>query len=165
VIAPPDPRATRAQITDRPDRIFCSRRPDLKRACRNVTEVESFFREHGFTVVYPEDYSLPDQVALFDGASTIAGLAGSGMFTLAFCSEPKLVLMISSQAYTARNEYLISAARGHNLRVAWSRPETMHPEGMWQRAAFGSAFRVDLDHEGHYLRQVINDIRPFGDSP
>ena len=71
------------------ERLFVSRRRhgDLNRLCRDADQVESVFADHGFDIVYPEDYSLPDQAALFRTARVVAGFGGSGMFNLMHCQQ------------------------------------------------------------------------------
>ena len=140
---------------ERPRRIFASRRPTLKRACHNTPEVEALFAAHGFAVIHPEDHSLGEQVAMFRAAETVAGFAGSGLFSLAFCPTPKEVIALGPDTYTARNEYLISAVRGHSLTSVFSRPDLEHPAGSWTQKAFASGFTFDLDDEGVFLEKRL----------
>lgn len=147
--------AEQASEQPRARRIFCSRRSNLKRACRNTPEVEQLFIDHGFTVVYPEDYPMAEQVAMFRAADVIGGFAGSALFTMAFCRTPKTMILIGPESYTARNEYLFASVRGHRLRMVWSRPDIAHPEGGWTTAAFSSSYAVDFRREGAYLREVL----------
>lgn len=151
------PLLARASQRDRPDRLFCSRRPALKRSCHNAAEVERFFTDRGFTVIYPEDHDLAEQVALFNAAEVIAGFAGSGLFTMAFCERPKTVIMISPESYTARNEWMFASVLGHRLHVAWSKPDVPHANG-WSVEAFSSSFVVNLEQEGRYLADVIDSV-------
>jgi capsular polysaccharide biosynthesis protein len=142
-----------------PEKIFASRRPTrLKRRCHNTEELENLFRHRGFTIVYPEDYSIAEQAMIFDQAAVIAGFAGSGLFTMMFSAEPKPVIMISSTSYTARNEYLIASAIGHDLTVIYSIPDIHHPRGGWTNEAFQSPFTFDFDNEGRYLNQVLSEL-------
>ena len=129
----------------RGERVFCSRGTS-KRSCRNLPEVEDLFRSHGFTVVLPEQLSMADQIQLFRDAEVIAGLAGSALFTLMFCAQPKQVIVICPRSYTATNEYLIGAVRGHTFDVFWSRPDD---------DSFQSSFVVDMDREGALLRDHL----------
>ncbi|MBM9461037.1 glycosyltransferase family 61 protein [Nocardioides sp. zg-536] len=138
-----------------PERIFVSRRPSLKRSCHNGAEVEEYFRAAGFEVVYPEDHPLSDQVAMFRAAEVIAGFAGSGLFSLAFTDRPKQVFSLAPDSYTARNEYLIAATRGHRLTSVWSKPDVAHPAGSWTQEAFGSSFTFDFDDEGRFLAERL----------
>ena len=142
-----------------PEKIFASRRPArLKRRCHNTEELENRFRDRGFTIVYPEDYSMAEQAMIFDQAAVIAGFAGSGLFTMMFSERPKPVIMISSTSYTARNEYLIASAIGHDLTVIYSIPDIHHPQGGWTNEAFQSPFTFDFEKEGRYLDQVLSRL-------
>jgi capsular polysaccharide biosynthesis protein len=142
----------------RPRRLFVSRRPSLKRSCHNVAEVEELFRHRGFEVVHPEEHPLAEQVALFRAAETIAGFAGSGLFSLAFCRRPKQVVVLGPDAYTARNEYLICALRGHDLTAVRSRSDLEHPRGSWTQQAFASGFTFDLNEEGRFLAERLDRL-------
>ncbi|GAB3059951.1 hypothetical protein GCM10027053_22540 [Intrasporangium mesophilum] len=140
---------------ERPRRIFASRRPTLKRACHNTRAVEELFAAHGFAVIHPEDHSLGEQVAMFRAADVVGGFAGSGLFSLAFCPTPKQVISLGPDTYTARNEYLISAVRGHSLTSVFSRPDLDHPAGSWTQKAFASGFTFDFDEEGRFLEERL----------
>ena len=150
--------AERAPSAVRPRRLFVSRRPSLKRACHNLLEVENLFREHDFTVLYPEEHSMAEQVALFRAAEVVAGFAGSALFTLAFCADPTDVIALAPSSYTGRNEYPISSVIGHRLTVVWSSSDIDHPPGGWTREAFMSGFTFDMDREGRYLRAVLDAV-------
>lgn len=140
-----------------PDRIFVSRRI-RKRACRNTSDVENLFTAHGFEVVYPEDFSLGDQVTMFRRASVIAGFAGSGLFNICFAAEKKTVIMLEHAAYTATNEYMIASVRGHDLVAVVSqvdRTESDEQKGVNQ---FQSSWSFDMDHEGRFLERILKQL-------
>lgn len=143
---------------DWPRRLFVSRRPSLKRACHNGAEVEAWFAERGFEVVYPEDHPLADQVAMFRAAEVVAGFAGSGLFQLAFVKEPTTVITLAPDSYTARNEHVIAAARGHRVVSVWSRPDEDQPPGGWNQRAYASGFTFDFDDEGRYLSERVAEL-------
>jgi capsular polysaccharide biosynthesis protein len=144
-----------APVREYPRTFFSSRRPTYKRACHNVEEVEAFFAGHGFPVVYPEDYSPAEQAAMFNQAETIAGFAGSALFSLNFCEQPKHVIMISSESYTARNEYMISSVLGHRVDLFWCDADLKQPEKGWDGTAFASGFTFDFDRDGDRLAEAI----------
>jgi capsular polysaccharide biosynthesis protein len=145
----------RAEVRKRPARLFCTRRAGGRRTCRNSDEVEALFASHGFTVVRPEESSMAEQVALFRAAEVVAGYAGSAMFTLAMCPEPKRVIALAPDAYTGRNEYGIASVWGHRLTTVWSRSEIDHPPGGWTREAFWAPFTFDFHEEGRFLEAVL----------
>ncbi|MBF4770092.1 glycosyltransferase family 61 protein [Nocardioides agariphilus] len=141
--------------TPAPVRIFCSRRPG-KRNCHNAQEVEALFEAYGFTVVFPEDHSLPDQVRMVREADVIAGFAGSGMFQIAFAGGPKHVVLVGSESYTASNEYLISSVLGHRLDLVLCRPDVPKREsGGFSVEWYQSDFTYDDAREGVFLREVL----------
>ena len=140
---------------DWPRRIFVSRRI-TKRACLNADQLEAEFRDAGFDVVFPEDYALGDQVALFRNAEVIAGYAGSGMFQTLFVPQPRHVIQIASEAYGPRNEYLIAATLGHRLDSVICRAEPF--DGRKQMHA---PFRYDPEREGPFLREILDSLPPF----
>jgi hypothetical protein len=77
------------------------------------------------------------------------------LFTLVFSGSPKHVIVLSSESYTASNEYMICSVLGHRLDMVWSRPDVDHPEQGWDQEAFRSGFTFDFDREGAYLRAVL----------
>jgi capsular polysaccharide biosynthesis protein len=150
-----DHLAARATATDGPRRIFCTRPQDHKRSCTNAADVEGLFGRHGFEVVRPELLPLPEQVALFRGADVIAGFGGSAVFTSALCRTPKTIVTVAPTSYTARNEHLIAAVRGHRVISAWSEPRVPHPAGWWTQRAYASDFTFDLEREGAWLEDQL----------
>ncbi len=135
-------------------RLFCSRRPG-KRSCHNAGEVEELFADHDFTIVFPEDHPLPDQVRMVRRADVVAGFAGSGMFQIAFAGEPKHVILVGSESYTASNEYLISSAVGHRLDLVLCRPDVPRTGRGFSNRSYQSDFTFDPDREGVFLREVL----------
>lgn len=144
-----DSLAARAEGGPRPERMFCSRRLK-KRACRNTEEVEQVFAERGFEVVFPEDYSLGDQVEMFRSAKVVAGFAGSGLFNLCFVKDPVHVVSLRSEAYTAFNEHMMAALRGHSMQSIVSRPENP--------MLFQSPWSVDFENEGRQLIEILDAL-------
>jgi capsular polysaccharide biosynthesis protein len=150
-----DHLAAEAPARDHPARIFCSRRHE-KRSATNTAEVEDFFAGRGFEIVYPEDYPLAEQVQMFRAATDLAGFAGSAMFTMAFVKEAKRVTLVSSETYTAQNEAMIAAVRGHQLNVAWCRPDLTRPDGTPIPRKLQAWFTFDDAREGEFLRRVLD---------
>ncbi len=149
-----DALAARATTEAQHDRIFISRRI-AKRSCRNASEVEELFVRHGFTLVFPEDLGLPDQVAMFRRARVVAGFAGSGLFNVCFSPEPTTMIQLGHEAYTANNEYLIASVLGHDLVSVVSDVDRTEDEDRRNVPRFQSSFTVDLEREGRFLREVL----------
>lgn len=139
---------------DYPERFFVARRTG-KRRCHNAVEVEALFARHGFAILHPEELSLAGQARLFRGASVIAGYAGSGLFNALLVDEPKHLIMVSSESYTAQNEWMIAATRGHRVDVAWCVPDVPMPPNRWVKEAFHSPYTFDFEREGRFVEDIL----------
>jgi capsular polysaccharide biosynthesis protein len=136
------------------EKIFVSRRPSDKRHCAETGELEAFFAERGFSILFPEDHSYPDQKAIFARARVIAGFGGSGMFNIMFAPDAVIVL-ISGTSYNAENEHLIAAANGNEIHYFWGRSYLSMPPGRFSYDAFRSGFTFDLRQHRRSLRQIV----------
>lgn len=144
-----DRLAAQATQRDWPRRFFVARRGH-RRSCTNAEVVEGIFAEHGFAVVYPEDYPLADQIALFRQADAVGGWCGSGTFHLALVPEPKHLIRVGPITYRPRNELLIAAVRGHRVDdVTCSDVEDDSPR---------APFTFNLEREGPYLHRVLQRV-------
>ena len=143
--------------TDSGPDIFVSRRDQRKnRACRNATEVEQFFRDRGFEVIYPEDHDLGEQAAIFAQARVIAGFGGSAMFNLLFAEKVHTVIVLNHDGYRARNEHLYTTLLDADTHYFWSRPDVSHPtDGGWSAKAYRSEWEFDFDHNEAELSSLI----------
>lgn len=146
--------AAAAPDAERPRRLFCSRR-ERKRWCENTDEVEAFFAARGFTVIVPEDHSLPEQVALFRQAEIIAGFAGSGMFQLALTGSPRRVIEVTSENYRVSNEALIAAMVGHRISIAVCDAHKPSVSTTRRLARRNFDFTFDPAREGAYVDEVL----------
>lgn len=160
----PDLTRTWRRISDRlaerstleaPERIFVSRRLN-RRACRNRPQLEALFEACGYTVVYPEDWALHDQVRMFRSAQAVAGFAGSGMFGLMWATEPKPVTLVSSEIYPARNEFLISGLLGHDVAIVWCPAENEKPMETRDTLGIVAHFTFDFDRDGEFVREAAS---------
>ena len=92
---------------------------------------------------------------MFDRAHVVAGFAGSALFNLAFCTGAKRVILISSESYTARNEYMIASVLGHSIELIWCPPDLPQPVGGFSTKAFASGFSFDFERDGRYLEDLL----------
>ena len=127
-----------------PRRLFVSRRVRSRRSCLNADEVEEYMRERGYTIFFPEDHDLSEQITTFRNAETIVGFAGSNMCPL-IGAGPKNVVAITGSSYGATNEFLISAINGGRLSYVVAASVVQHPPNGWTSAAYQSNFTVDID--------------------
>lgn len=73
-------------------RIFISRSKASGRRAFNEEAVFERFKKYNFSLAYPEDLSLSDQISLFNGAEYIVGGAGAAFTNLIFCNSHCKVL-------------------------------------------------------------------------
>ena len=152
-------RALEARSTrdDLPTRVFCSRRVP-SRMCLNAGEVEGLARDHGFTVMWPEDLPFVDQVAMFRRAEVVAGYGGSALFTACFVDRPLPLVAVTSQAYTPRNEYMIASVLGHPLTWVAGPTEVPEPPPTPSVRLWALPFRLDLEKEGTLLVDTLREL-------
>jgi capsular polysaccharide biosynthesis protein len=141
-----------------PDKIFVSRATAKNRVCRNADDVEAVFARHGFAIVQPEHMDLAEQAALFRDARVVAGLGGSGLFSLLYATRLRTLIVLNHEAYTARNEHLYAVVKGCDVHYFWSTPDLTHLEGRWSEAAYYSAWEFDFDRNGAELEDVLRRL-------
>lgn len=66
-----------------PKRLFLARKDGRRNY--NQAEVFDIFKPMGFSEIYPEDYSLGEQIRIFSEAEMIAGPSGAAWTNLMFC--------------------------------------------------------------------------------
>lgn len=127
-------KATLAQAAargqDLPRRVFLSRRKT--RTLENESEIEAFLVDWGFTKVYAEDFSVADQLRLFQDAEMIVAVHGAALAPLLYVPKDghlkHLVELMPCGHMT--NVYRIVCA---HVNVSWIgvrgrlKPEYVHP--------------------------------------
>jgi len=125
------------------DRIFVARPPGTRRAATNARAIERFFRRRRFRLVRPEQLSWAQQARLFSRAKVIAGYGGSGMFNMMFNPDARIII-VTSDAYTARNEHLFAAARGNEIHYFFGSSTIPPKPARHDRVSFVADFDFDL---------------------
>lgn len=82
-----------------PQKIFLSRRKASGRRPFNEPEVIGIFEQHGFKTVFPEDYSVAEQITLFNNADFIAGGSGGAFTNLLLCKRGCKVICLTNYAF------------------------------------------------------------------
>lgn len=113
------------------EKIYLSRRQVKTRRLENEQECEALFVRRGFTVVHPQQLSLPDQIQLFANATHIAGPAGSAAHNVVFSDNPGQLktlffapadyssfkaIAVLEQAYGRRANFVTGTARTKTKR-------------------------------------------------
>lgn len=68
-------------------KIFISRRRCKVQRLSNSIEIEQIFSEHGYQIVFPEEMSFDEEVAVFHRADVIVGATGAAFTNIVFCHE------------------------------------------------------------------------------
>lgn len=92
-------------------RIFISRSRAGKRRILNETELHPILEKLGFEIVFPEELSYREQVALFFESKIIAGAHGAGL-TNAFFAQKAMVLELHPANAIKLHYFLLSKGRG-----------------------------------------------------
>jgi capsular polysaccharide biosynthesis protein len=110
-----------AAVTDRPERIYVSRRGiESFRSLHNEDEVEAAMMRLGFTIVRPQELPFDEQVATFSRARVIAGPHGAGLTNAAFAPAGCLVVDLCADSWvTAWVSRLTRLFEHHYLPVAF----------------------------------------------
>lgn len=144
-----------------PSKLFVSRkRQGINRQCKNVPEVEELFRSRGYDVIYPEEHSLAEQATRFAAAREVAGFGGSALFNLMHSTSVERIIVLSHEAYTARNEHLFGAAHGCDVHYIWSPPDVAQPPGRWTEEAYYSSWTCDLPATRAALDTILGPQQP-----
>lgn len=76
-----------------PERIYISRKTrSLYRELSNSTELEDISRQAGLAIVYPEEHSFPEQIAIFRSARLIVGEYGSALHNAIFSAPGATII-------------------------------------------------------------------------
>lgn len=78
-------------------RLFISRSKASRRRQFNEDDVFEELRKYYFEKVHPEDYSIRDQIAMFNNAKIIIGGSGAAFTNILFC-KPKCKILILSNS-------------------------------------------------------------------
>ena len=99
------------------------------------------------------------QAGIFASARVIAGFAGSGIFNMMYAQRLEALILLTHEAYTARNEHLYAAIIGPTVHYFWSSPDVPHPgDGGWSLKAFNSSWTFDFARNGDALSKVLASV-------
>lgn len=141
------------------ERIFVSRSQRYqRRTCRNAQQVESVFAERGFTIVYPEDLDLSEQVGIFRAAKVIAGFGGSGLFNMMFAQNLQSMVILNHDSYQHRNEHLYTSLLGCDVHYFWSTADIPQTGRMPRLEATESNWEFDFARHGKQLEAVLDAL-------
>jgi capsular polysaccharide biosynthesis protein len=109
-------------------------------------------------VIYPETLDLGVQATIFANASIIAGFGGSALFNIMYCRKLQTLILLSHEAYTARNEHLFTSLSDVTVHYFWSAPDIPHPPDGWLQDAFYSGWEFDFARNEGSLRSLLMSL-------
>lgn len=77
----------KGQRTSSGRKIYLSRKKCKVRRLINADEIEQIFADSGYQIVFPEEMTLDEQVALFNNTDVIVGVTGAAFTNIVFCRE------------------------------------------------------------------------------
>jgi capsular polysaccharide biosynthesis protein len=77
---------------DRGERIYISRQKSSRRRVTNEEELQHLLEGYGFSIVYNEDYTFFEQVALYSNAKYLVSIHGAGMTNMLFMKANSTIL-------------------------------------------------------------------------
>ncbi len=96
-------------------RIYISRKNANKKRTFNEDAVYSFLMDYGFVTIMPENYSIADQIAIFNQAEYIIGGIGAAFTNLLFCKEGCKILSLAKNQLPFSTFTTIAWSAGANL--------------------------------------------------
>jgi hypothetical protein len=96
-----------------PSKIYVGRKKTSKRILLNEAELKTLLEAEGFKVIFPEDFSLKEQIQLFYNAGEIIGVHGAGLTNLIFSRQGTRVTELFPVTYV--NQCYWTIASHNNL--------------------------------------------------
>ncbi|NLE80155.1 MAG: glycosyltransferase family 61 protein, partial [Rhodococcus sp.] len=141
------------------DRIFVGRGSKYRRrTCRNASAVEQLFADHGYEIIYPEKWSLPQQAQIFGRSRVIAGFGGSGLFNMLFAQRLEAMIILNQDSYYHRNEHLFTALLGPEVHYFWSAADLPQDASGQNLQASESDWDFDMSRHGPELRSLLRRL-------
>ncbi|MCP1659291.1 glycosyltransferase family 61 protein [Neisseria perflava] len=92
-------------------KIYLSRTRLARQDCVNEEYFENFYRERGYTIVYPEQLSLAEQIALISGADEVVCTLGTLSHLALFAkSQTRFVILLRTREKLNVTQILINQA-------------------------------------------------------
>jgi capsular polysaccharide biosynthesis protein len=157
---------SRVEIPDStPVRLYLARESSPRRNFLTEVQLRKEMKALGCDVVFPERYSVDEQIALFHRAEIVVGCAGAAFANVLYCREGAVIVeIIPSRMATQR---LVSGVWVSNICALigcqW-RPyvcsnswPTEEPEpGLEERPELNTTFEVDIDDFLRYFSDAIS---------
>jgi hypothetical protein len=80
-------------------KIFISRKGASSRRKYNEEEICVFLKERGFDIIVPQEYSIFEQIAIFNNADIIIGGSGAAFTNLIFCNQNAKIFILMKNTF------------------------------------------------------------------
>ena len=80
------------------------------------------------------------------------------MFNMMFAEKVTTAIVLSHEAYTARNEHLFTSLLDGDVHYFWSPPDIPHPENRWSQEAFYCDWEFDFERNRKPLQELITSL-------
>lgn len=138
-------------------RLFVARKAGDKRDLRNQEDLVHECSRYGFEVIYPERYSIYEQVKIFSSAEAIIGVKGAALTNIMFCSRLSSVMVLSPANWPDRFFWDIAGhSQLHYLEVFGNLDCDEVPQHS------RNSFRIDMEDFRNALDLMIKLIDSSG---
>ena len=96
------------------DKYFIDRSGLAVRKIQNIEDTKLILSDYMFKVIDPSLLAPYEQVEIFLGAHTLAGVHGAGLSHLAFMNNPSNVIEIMPSTYASQAYWIMSNSLGHD---------------------------------------------------
>jgi capsular polysaccharide biosynthesis protein len=134
---------------DFPDKVYLSRRNASNRRKFNEDEVFEMLKKYGFDEVLPEDYTINEQVALFNQAKIIVTGSGAALTNVLFCSEKCRIVVL------VKDELLFS---GFSSLASFSNAEMIYmvsDEKSENVKKIHSSFKINVSNLEKLIKKIL----------
>jgi len=77
------------------ERIFLSRNDKKYQRTNNVADIETLFKKRGFTIFYPDQLTMQQQLSIYSNCKIMAGFSGSALHNCLFTHQDTLVIEVA----------------------------------------------------------------------
>lgn len=127
--------------------VYVARRRGTNRSILNDQEVINTLVELGFSIVYPENLSFPEQIALFSNAKIIVGPSGAGMANIVFARPDCKIAILAPVTYSANFYFFSQIAQYLNQQIVYVGGKPIEPSDVH------SQYQINV----HVLQKLITE--------
>jgi capsular polysaccharide biosynthesis protein len=87
------------------ERIYVSRKKSRRRKIENENEVIEILNKYNFTVIYNEDYSFFEQVAIYSQVKYLISIHGAGLTNMLFMQSPAAIFELHKKQTNTSDQH------------------------------------------------------------